>query len=111
MQIAGKRELRLYWFFFRSTLTITLIVALAVAFLRYAVASDHAVMMLFNLYAGSLPIGLLMDYLYKELSFKEQYYFFYNRGMGKLRLWVAVALIYLLFYFLFKGLLMLWIAV
>lgn len=36
--------------------------------------------------------GLGMDFIYKELSQKEEYFFFYNQGIGKVRLWVVTFL-------------------
>ena len=38
-------------------------------------------------------VGLGFDYIYKELTRKEEYFFYYNQGIGKYQLWIVTFIV------------------
>ena len=38
-------------------------------------------------------LGLGFDYIYKELTRKEEYYFYYNQGISKYKLWIVTFIV------------------
>ncbi|MBC8600966.1 hypothetical protein H8784_04430 [Parabacteroides acidifaciens] len=79
---------RLYLAFFRSTLLISIVCGALFASLTDDFVSS---VLLF------IPtFGLGMDLLYKELTRKEEYFFFYNQGICKAKLLTATFAIYAL---------------
>lgn len=81
---------KLHLYFFKSTLEIALVCQLAGSLFLYLSAelmndmSTSTSPMLFF-----VPFGLFLDLIYKELAYKESYYFYYNRGISKAELWVV----------------------
>jgi hypothetical protein len=74
--------IRLYWTFHKSTLTLNLLFSFAIS------------LILAELFFKVLPIsimtgGPLLSLFYKEISRKNEYYFYYNRGISKLNLIVV----------------------
>jgi hypothetical protein len=66
----------IYWFFYRSTLTVNLIVSLMIGFIAGI-----------TVFAVSLiTVGLFLAFLYKEVACPHEYCFYYNRGISKIKL-------------------------
>ncbi len=42
---------------------------------------------------GCIPLGYFLGLLYKEMSLKGEYYFYYNRGIGRWELWIVSLLL------------------
>ncbi|WP_308550201.1 hypothetical protein [uncultured Parabacteroides sp.] len=81
---------RLYLTFFRTTLLTSIVIGVALAFVVFILHSRD--------FVGSALLfiptfGLGMDLLYKEVSYKEKYFFFYNKGISKAELLVATFVI------------------
>lgn len=81
--------MQLYLAFFRSTWPISISVGIGIALLISLRGGSIWESMLLTIPTA----GLGMDFLYKELSQKEAYFFFYNRGISKIRLWLITLLI------------------
>jgi len=92
-------KLALHWEYFKSTLVLNLASSVLFAFF-------------INSFLKTLPIpipsfpviyirclmtgGLLLCFIYKEISRKNEYYFYYNRGITKLSLWLVTLATYIL---------------
>ena len=88
-----RKKITLYALFFKSTLTISLPVALL--FCAYGATTSGLSNGLFSfmlLYFLFIPLGLVFDLIYKEMTQKEQYYFYYNQGISKIHLWIMALL-------------------
>lgn len=86
---------RLYYAFFRSTWLPSIFTGVIMAIL-FPLTTDFKVLTNETLKNCLLLIptaGLGMNFLYKELTQKEEYFFFYNQGIGKVRLWAATFLL------------------
>ena len=84
---------QLYIAFFRSTWLLSIITGVSITVSGWALSG---VFTSETLRSGLFLIptaGLGIDYLYKELASKEEYFFFYNQGIGKLRLWTVTFLL------------------
>lgn len=84
-------RIRLYLAFFRTTLLTSIIIGVALAFVASILHSRD--------FVGSALLfiptfGLGMDLLYKEISYKEKYFFFYNKGISKVELLIATFVIF-----------------
>ena len=73
----------MYWSFYRSTIILSLGVSLAVAILALLMLSGNV----FVIFAGCfVTVGPLSSFLYKEITCPLEYYFYYNRGISKIKL-------------------------
>ena len=67
----------MYWAFYKSTVTINLVVSLAIG-----LVSTSIIVFAVNL----VTIGLFFTFLYKEIVCPQEYYFYYNQGISKIKL-------------------------
>lgn len=82
-----KTQYRFYRIFFFSTLKFSVLVSFLFAFMGSLVFYDGIAESL-KLWLRLIPtIGLGFDFIYKELTRKEEYFFYYNQGIGKYQLW------------------------
>ena len=82
-------RIRLYLAFFRTTLLTSIIIGVALAFVASILHSRD--------FVGSALLFIPtfgLDLLYKEISYKEKYFFFYNKGISKVELLVATFVIF-----------------
>ena len=88
-----KTQYRFYGKFFHITLnSCVLMVFLFASFsalLFYVRIIDSI-----GLWLQLIPtVGLGFDYIYKELTRKEEYFFYYNQGIGKYQLWIVTFIV------------------
>lgn len=84
-----ERKMRLYYCFFRSTVVLTVVFqVISVLCLFFSLFADQSEPTMKNACLSCLPMGLVLDLLYKELTYKETYYFYYNQGIRKGELWI-----------------------
>lgn len=84
-------KLKLYWEFYKSTLALALSSAVLYAFiiseglksLPIARLPFYVVFLLCFMFGGVFAV-----FLYKEFTLKGEYYFYHNRGISKLSLWI-----------------------
>ena len=68
---------KIYWAFYKSTVIINLVVSVSAFTISRSI----------TVFAISLvTIGLLFAFLYKEMVRPQEYYFYYNQGISKIRL-------------------------
>jgi len=92
-------KLTLYWEYFKSTLVLNLSSSVLLAFIVYGALlnpSDtppqfHVVYIHCCMFGGPL-----LCLFYKELSRNNEYYFYYNRGISKLSLFISTLSTYVL---------------
>ena len=74
----------MYWAFYKSTLAINIFTSLFFCLVARNI----------NVFALSLvTIGLFFDFLYKEVVRPYEYYFYYNRGISKIKLIIFCMLV------------------
>ena len=74
----------MYWFFYKSTFTVNLVVSFLIGLISLMISP---VSVCINVFAISLvSSGLFFAFLYKEIVCPHEYYFYYNRGISKLKL-------------------------
>ena len=91
-------KLVLHWEYFKSTLVLNLATSVLFAFvIMYFLKSMPGQVPSYPIiYIRCLMVGgPLLCFLYKEISRKNEYYFYYNRGISKLSLWIVTLLIYI----------------
>ena len=88
-----KTQYRFYRTFFLSTLKFSVLIG-------FLFASFNALRFYFSmidsirLWLQLIPtVGLGFDYIYKELTRKEEYFFYYNQGIGKYQLWIVTFIV------------------
>ncbi len=74
-------KFRHYYVFFKSTLLLSIVTGLGLS-----VSSEHILASCMQLIPTA---GLGINLLYKEIVHKEEYFFFYNQGIGRIELWIA----------------------
>ena len=88
-----KTQYRFYRTFFLSTLKFSVLIGFLFASfsaLRFYGNIMDSVKLWFRL----IPtVGLGFDYIYKELTRKEEYFFYYNQGIGKYQLWIVTFIV------------------
>lgn len=88
-----KTQYRFYRTFFLSTLKFSVLIGfLSASFsaLRFYVSMIDSI----RLWLQLIPtVGLGFDYIYKELTRKEEYFFYYNQGIGKYQLWIVTFIV------------------
>jgi hypothetical protein len=77
---------RFYWEFYKSTLLINWTFSIAISALGYPF---FFVILPISITTG----GSIISILHKEISQKNEYYFYYNRGISRIRLLVATFLL------------------
>ena len=91
-------KLTLHWEYFKSTLVLNLTSSVLLAFVVYLTLITlpepppfHIVYIRCCMFGGPL-----LCLLYKEMSGRNEYYFYYNRGISKLSLFITTLSTYLL---------------
>ena len=88
-----KTQYRFYRTFFLSTLKFSVLIGFLFASfsaLRLYVSMIDSI----RLWLQLIPtVGLGFDYIYKELTRKEEYFFYYNQGIGKYQLWIVTFIV------------------
>ena len=92
-----KTQYRFYRTFFLSTLKFSVLVSFLFASMG-AITSiilyNGNIMDSVKLWFRLIPtVGLGFDYIYKELTRKEEYFFYYNQGIGKYQLWIVTFIV------------------
>jgi len=92
-----------YFLFFRSTLLISIPAAIAIVFvigytfMRMVIVEDNPFL---SVLSSVLKVwctgGLAASLLYKETTKKNEYYFYYNAGISKIKLFVVSLILYIL---------------
>ena len=81
---------RMFFAFYTSTVIICYAVSCTVALVAlFLVRAPFFVTFSISI----ATVGLFMSLLYKEISHPEQYYFYYNRGISKMRLYAFCGII------------------
>ena len=88
-----KTQYRFYRTFFLSPLKFSVLIGFLFASfsaLRFYVSIIDSI----GLWLQLIPtVGLGFDYIYKELTRKEEYFFYYNQGIGKYQLWIVTFIV------------------
>ena len=72
----------LYWAFYKSTLTLNIIVSFVIALVVMVYGGNF-----FIVFAVSfMSSGLFAALFYKEINCPMEYYFYYNRSISKIKL-------------------------
>lgn len=88
-----KTQYRFYRIFFFSTLKFSVLIGFLFAFMGGLVSHGNTLDFI-KLWLRLIPtLGLLFDYLYKELTRKEEYYFYHNQGIDKYKLWIVTFIV------------------
>ena len=80
------QQARMYWGFYKETLPINWGISFLLATITYPVPSSKFFLLI-------MASGAFLSLFYKELSRKNEYYFYYNRGITKLKLWSLTLLL------------------
>ncbi|MDH6313903.1 hypothetical protein M2137_002694 [Parabacteroides sp. PFB2-10] len=100
-----RRRITAHWVFFKSTLSFSIPVMGVLAWLGLGVSAKMPVGVLgwISAVLAYFPVAIILDFLYKELSRKEEYYFYHNLSITRLELWIVSFLlsysVYLLSFF------------
>lgn len=107
-----KNRILLHRTFFINTLKTSIPVGIASALMGVTLVTGQTPLMLFYKCLWFTPtIGLGLEFIYKEFTFKEKYFFYYNKGINKVELWsVSFCLTTLVCFILFQ-IVQLWISV
>lgn len=82
--------IKLHLYFFKSTVTLTIIGQLICVLLYFfSMETIHFSESSISQQILLIPLGLLFDLLYKELTYKEIYYFYFNQAIQKISLWIS----------------------
>jgi hypothetical protein len=84
-----RRHIRFNWTFFTSTLGLSVTVGLLAGGYRQIMAGDFNAGLLVGQWLLGIPLGLVFDLAYKEITHKGLYYFYYNQGISKVELWIV----------------------
>ena len=88
-----KTQYRFYRTFFLSTLKFCVLIGFLFASfsaLLFYVSMIDSIRLWLQLID---TVGLGFDYIYKELTRKEEYFFYYNQGIGKYQLWIVTFIV------------------
>jgi len=90
------RNIRLYFYYYKTTLFINWSTSLFFAFL-FSGFSLIPFIYIFSML--SMTLGFLISFLIKQSSFinKEEYYFFYNVGITKIKLTLFCSILNIIF--------------
>ena len=84
------RILKMHLYFFKSTVLLTLVFQSIIVILVFSgvhagtVSGDYTSQPILF-----MPLGFILDLIYKGLTYKEIYYFYYNQGIRKIELWIS----------------------
>ena len=88
-----KTQYRFYRTFFQSKLNFCDLMVFLFAYFR-ALLLFVSLIDSIRLWLQLIPtVGLGFDYIYKELTRKEEYFFYYNQGIGKYQLWIVTFIV------------------
>lgn len=88
-----KTQYRFYRIFFFSTLRFSVLIGFLFAFLGSTVLYGGIIGSI-QLWLRFIPtLGLGFDFIYKELTRKEEYFFYYNQGISKYQLWIVTFIV------------------
>jgi len=99
-----KHTFRLLFFFWKSSLPVAIPVGLGFSLVLLPLLSlqeEVGVLDVLRHFLWYLPLGIFAYLLYKELSHKEVYYFYHNKGISRLQLWISSVLFSYSFWFVF----------
>ena len=82
----------LYWAFYKSTIAFNIGVSIAIAVISMIYGGNFFIVFAISF----MSIGPMVSFLYKELSFPLEYYFYYNRGISKIKLIIFCLLLNIL---------------
>ena len=85
MHAATNKRPKLYWVFYKSTITINLVVSLMIFIVSSGSITIFAISIVF--------FGLFFAFLYKEIARPHEYYFYYNQGISKIKLIIFCVLV------------------
>ena len=92
-------KLRLHWEYFKSTLVLNFSSSILIAFiirLTLLTLPDPPSPIYIIYIRCCMFGGPLLCFFYKEMSKKNEYYFYYNRGISKLSLFISTLSTYIL---------------
>lgn len=112
-----KNRVLLHRTFFINTLKTSIPVGIASALLGTSTLNSsqlaaQTLLIFFYKCLWFIPtVGLILEFIYKEFTFKEKYFFYYNKGINKTELWsVSFCLTTLVCFILFQ-IVQIWISV
>jgi len=82
-------KLALYWEFYKSTLVVNWIFSIAISLILLPTFFT-------TLSISVMTGGPLLSLLYKEISSKNEFYFYYNQGVSKVRLVISCMILNIL---------------
>jgi len=85
MTIPGKNQFKLLLIFYKSTLLFSIVCGITLGALNF-----HDFFTAFGF--SFLSAGTVISLTYKEISKQHEYYFYYNKGITKLKLILSCAL-------------------
>ena len=92
-----KTQYRFYRTFFLSTLKFSVLVSFLFASMgsiTSIILYNGSMMDSVKLWFRLIPmVGLGFDYIYKELTHKEEYFFYYKQGISKYQLWIVTFIV------------------
>ena len=92
-------KLKFHWAYFKSTFIFNIFSSVLLAFIVHAglkIFPDSPPPLYLVYIKCCMFGGPLLCFFYKELSRKNEYYFYYNRGISKLSLFITTLLTYIL---------------
>ncbi|NDV58604.1 hypothetical protein [Bacteroides sp. 519] len=97
------KRLKLYAIFYRSTLKINLPISVLAGFIITTGRPSFGILsFLTDTLIMHCTIAMIIDLLYKELSRKEEYYFYYNAGISKWHIILSAFFISVIPFILFQ---------
>lgn len=92
------QKLRLHWEFFKSTIILNLASSVLFAAIIGSMSGGTKTTspLIVNYINCCMFGGPLVSFYYKELSRKKEYYFYYNRGITKIKLLTTTYITYIL---------------
>ena len=87
-------KVKLYWQFYKSTLILNLASSVLLAIIvKLAAMADTPLSIIYI--NCCMFVGPFICFYYNELSNKNEYYFYYNKGISKLSLYIITFSIYI----------------
>ncbi|MCD8179573.1 MAG: hypothetical protein LUE98_20120 [Tannerellaceae bacterium] len=106
-----KSRFRFWICFWKSNLGVAVPVGFGLSFLLLPLTLENPDADIFSIISHFLyytPVGLLFSALYKEISQKGDYYFYYNKGISRIELWISTLLLSYSFWFIFEIVQQIW---
>lgn len=100
-----KHRITFHWVFVKSICVSS--VFIGILFALFSMMGPHfakppGVVQWISYFLSYMPIGFISNLVYEEIAHKEQYYFYYNQGIGRIELWVVSILFSASFYVIFN---------